>query len=227
MPEACSLKPCAACGVTQAILNMKTPILLGLALLVAAPVQAQLFRPSLNGALLGGIAGAIIGNNSGSLHHNAWQGAAIGAGAGMLLGATADYPQPVMGGSAYPGSYVYRDGYRGYRGQYGYGTAANDGLWLGALAGGIIGHNSGSFRHNGWRGAAWGAGAGWLLGSIVDSNRYYDGGYGYPRTVVMSQPQPVAVQSAPPAAAPQQITIINNYYGNAAPMASANAMFGR
>jgi hypothetical protein len=212
---------------------MKTPIILGLALLVAAPVQAQLFRPSLNGALLGGIAGAIIGNNSGSLHHNAWQGAAIGAGAGLLLDAMTGYPSAAMGPTAYPGSYIYRDGYRGYRGgYYGYGSAASDGLWLGALAGGVIGHNSRGFRHDGWRGAAWGAGAGWLLGSIIDSNRYYGGygydyGYGYPRAVVMAQPQPVAVQSAAPAVAPQQITIINNYYGNAAPMASANALFGR
>ena len=121
----------------------------------------------------------------------------------------------------------------GYGGYYG-GSAAADGLWLGALAGGIVGHNRGfSHGRNGWRGAAWGAGAGWLLGSLIDSNRYYntgydyDYGYGYPRTVVMPQAQPVVVQTAQPAAAPQQITIINNYYGNAAPMASANAMFGR
>jgi hypothetical protein len=35
------------------------------------------------------------------------------------------------------------------------------------------------------------------------------------------------VQQAQPAAAPQQITIINNYYGNAAPMSQANSLFGR
>ncbi len=45
---------------------------------------------AVTGALLGGIAGAIIGNNSGSLHHDAWRGAAIGAGAGLVLGAVAD-----------------------------------------------------------------------------------------------------------------------------------------
>src|SRR4051812_8778670 len=66
---------------------MKTLLSLGLAFLALAPAQAQIFRPeAVNGALLGGIAGAVIGNNSGSLHHNAWQGAAIGAGAGLLLG---------------------------------------------------------------------------------------------------------------------------------------------
>jgi len=43
-----------------------------------------------NGLLLGAIAGAIIGNNSGSLGHDAWRGAAYGAGAGLLLGAIAE-----------------------------------------------------------------------------------------------------------------------------------------
>lgn len=48
------------------------------------------YRPSyaFRGAALGGIAGAIIGNNNG--HHTA-EGAAIGAGAGLVLGALADH----------------------------------------------------------------------------------------------------------------------------------------
>jgi len=221
---------------------MKTLLSLGLMALALTPAHAQVFGPrAANGALLGGIAGAVIGHNSGSLSHNGWQGAAIGAGVGALLGAAADrngarYDRGVPLGHS---GYIYRDSPARYgHGGYDRGRAAHDGLWLGALAGGIIGHNhGGNWRHNGWRGAAWGAGAGWLLGSIIDSNRYYYGGYdygydygyGYPRAVVMAQPQPVVVQSAPApaAAAPQQITIINNYYGNAAPMASANAMFGR
>lgn len=218
---------------------MKTPLFLGLALLALEPAQAQILRPaSVNGAILGGIAGAIIGNNSGSLHHNAWQGAAIGAGAGLLLGASADNARVSYGygygGPVYsspmiyrhpPGRrVVYRGGYGGYYG--GYGSAAHDGLWLGALAGGIIGHNSGDFRHNGWRGAAWGAGVGWLLGSIADANAYYYPSYDYPRAVVVREAPVVQAQSQP-AAAPQQVTIINNYYGNATPMSSANALFGR
>jgi hypothetical protein len=220
---------------------MKALLSLGLVALALTPAQAQIFGPrAANGALLGGIAGAIIGHNSGSLSHNGWQGAAIGAGVGALLGAAADHNAAYYDRSmpAPRGGYIYRNAPANYSygGGYYRGGAAHDGLWLGALAGGIIGHNSGgNWRHNGWRGAAWGAGAGWLLGSIIDSNRYYYGGYdngydyGYPRAVAMAQPQPVVVQSAPTqaAAAPQQITIINNYYGNAAPMASANAMFGR
>lgn len=249
---------------------MKTPLALCLALLAVAPASAQVFRPeTVNGALLGGIAGAVIGHNSGSLNHNGWQGAAIGAGVGALVGSAVGRENDYRNGTqvarpGYGGSpYIYRDsptvvvhaGYGGYgRGRYGHGgyyggggyygsvgyygggyggyyggSAAADGLWLGALAGGIIGHNSGSFHHNGWRGAAWGAGAGWLLGSIADANRR---AVIWERPVYVEQPAPVVVQQAPapaaqPAAQPQQVTIINNYYGNAAPMGQANSLFGR
>jgi hypothetical protein len=213
---------------------MKTLLSLGLGLLALASAQAQVFGPrAANGALLGGIAGAVIGHNSGSLSHNGWQGAAIGAGVGALIGAAADHNAGRYdSGVSIQGGYIYRDGYRGaHRGGYYGGSAARDGLWLGGIAGGIIGHNSGgNWRHNGWRGAAWGAGAGWLLGSIYDANYGYYSGYDYvyPRAITMPAPQPVVVQTpAPATAAPQQVTIINNYYGNASPMASANSLFGR
>ncbi len=265
---------------------MKTLLSLSLALLAVAPASAQVFRPeTVNGALLGGIAGAVIGNNSGSLNHNAWKGAAIGAGVGALIGSGVgrenearrntqvrpahggyvyrDAPTVVYGGGGgyrdgyYGGDQYGGGGYYGGGGHYGSGgyyggsghyggggyygrSGARNGLIFGALAGGIIGHNSGSLHHNGWHGAAWGAGTGWLLGSLADSHRTYGGyGYDYPRRpviwerpVYVEQPQPVVVQqapaqTAPPAAAPQQITIINNYYGNAAPMGQANSLFGR
>jgi len=230
---------------------MKTSFSLCLALLAAAPGSAQVFRPAtVNGAVVGGIAGAVIGHNSGSLNHNAWQGAAIGAGVGAVVGSVVGHDRdgrrdtPVRAAHDHS-PYVYRavprvahygagsgGFYRaGYDGAGGYyrGSAAADGFFLGGLAGGMIGHTSGSFRHNGWRGAAWGAGAGWLLGSIADANR---------RVVIWERPpvyveqaQPVVVpappQPAQPAAQPQQITIINNYYGNAAPMSQANGLFGR
>lgn len=241
---------------------MKTPIYLGLGLLALAPASAQVFRPeTVNGALLGGIAGAVIGNNSGSLNHNAWKGAAIGAGVGAVIGSAVgrdndlrtntqvrasyyghgspylyrDTPTVVYrsyGRGGYYGGY-YGGGYYGsgdyYGGGYYGGSSASNGLVLGALAGGIIGHNSGSFRHNGWRGAAWGAGIGWLLGSVADANRR---AVVWDRPVYVEQAQPVVVQQAPvqqaqPAAQPQQVTIINNYYGNAAPMSQANGLFGR
>jgi uncharacterized protein YcfJ len=225
---------------------MKTSFLLCLALLVAGPASAQVFRPeTVNGAVVGGIAGAVIGHNSGSLNRNAWKGAAIGAGVGAMVGSAVGRDregrreEPVRA-AHYHSPYIYRDAPRvayygggprdyygaGYYGGYYPGSAARDGFFLGGLAGGIIGHNSGSFRHNGWHGALWGAGAGWLLGSVVDANR---------RAVIWERPpvyveqaQPVAVQApAQPAAQPQQITIINNYYGNAAPMSQANGLFGR
>jgi uncharacterized protein YcfJ len=224
---------------------MNTPLTLCLALLAVAPLSAQVFRPeTINGALLGGIAGAVVGHNSGSLSHNGWQGAAIGAVAGGLIGSAVANDRDrndVQVRAGYGSPYVYRQpavvygGYRGGRGYYGggyyggvgyygdgyYGSAATDGLFLGALAGGIIGHNSGSLHHNGWRGAAWGAGIGWLLGSVADYNRPV----AYAQSPVYVQP--AAAPAAQPAAAPQQVTIINNYYGNATPMSQANGLFGR
>ena len=267
---------------------MKTAILLSLVSLAVVPVRAQLLRPeAVNGAVLGGVAGAVIGHNSGDLRHNGWKGAAIGAGAGMILGqvignanaAATDVRVPRSGGYVYrdrPEVYVgvrtgsgprYRSsgyGYgpvhhpriysgRGYSGHgwgpsvyrsvpaynyypgygdaypyYSYpsGSAASTGLLLGSLAGGVIGHNSGDFRHNGWRGAAWGAGIGWLLGSVVDSQRRAQV---YTQAPVVMEQAPAVQVAAPPAAPaqPQQVTIINNYYNAPTPMSSANGLFGR
>jgi hypothetical protein len=128
-------------------------------------------------------------------------------------------------------TYSYYPGYGAdypYYGSYGYnnGSYAANGLVLGALAGGIIGHNSGDFRHNGWRGAAWGAGLGWLLGAVADSNRRP---VVYSSAPVVTQPAavaPAATQAAAPAQ-PQQVTIINNYYNSSTPMSGANSLFGR
>ena len=281
---------------------MKTAFYLGLGLIALATGRAQVFRPeAVNGALLGGVAGAVIGNNSGDLHHNAWKGAAIGAGAGLLMGevignAHAARMNPQV---ASPGGYVYGErrspvvsvgvgysnrgyhdtyrhpghrgrgyyggGHSGYSGGYGYsgfygnypaygyydgygpgypyygvdnypyyggdnystygGSGAANGLLLGALAGGIIGNNSGDLRHNAWRGAAWGAGAGWLLGTIADTNRR---AVSYQAQPMVVQPAPL-VQAQPTAQQPpaQPVTIINNYYNSSTPMSPVNSMFGR
>jgi hypothetical protein len=77
----------------------------------------------------GGVAGAVIGHNSGSLGHNAWRGAAYGAGAGLVLGGIADRDYAYRTGHRvspswyYPrASYVYRTWPRyGYGAGYGYG----------------------------------------------------------------------------------------------------------
>jgi outer membrane lipoprotein SlyB len=210
---------------------MKTIVGLALSLLALVPVKAQVFRPeTVNGAVLGGIAGAVIGNNSGDLHHNAWKGAAIGTVAGALIGSAVadsnDYHRrtqvPVPSGY-YSGYYSYRPynhayGYRSYyRPSY-----ASRGLLLGGITGAIIGNNS--HHHNAWRGAAWGAGAGLVLGALADEeSRYYDDRV----VVVPAASEPAATPATAPAQSPQNVTIINNYYGNSSPMGTANGMFGR
>jgi len=206
-----------------------------------APAQAQVFRPAaVNGALLGGIAGAIIGNNSGSLHHNAWQGAAIGAGAGLLLGSAIDADRGDVwygAGVAAPRTYVYRNGpgYRGgsiyrsypYSGGYYYSRPdyRGTGVFLGGLTGAIIGNNSRGFHHDTWRGAAWGAGLGYIFGSIAEDNVRYRAAVVEPPPVYIQAPATPAPAVAQP---PQQVTIINNYYNApATPMSAANGLFGR
>jgi hypothetical protein len=88
--------------------------------------QAQLFTSEgLTGAAWGGLLGAVIGHNSG---RHGGEGAAIGAGAGFLLGTLAHhsnrdryyyssygYADPSYGGYGYTGSY-----YPGYPGYYAY-----------------------------------------------------------------------------------------------------------
>jgi uncharacterized protein YcfJ len=211
---------------------MKT--LLSLSLLVvlgSVSAQAQIFRPeAVSGAAIGAVAGAIIGNNSGSLGHDGLRGAAWGAGLGLITGqivGDANAERDWRGTQVPP---YRRDGGRYSRGPvYGvdrgplvWDRPANrgDGLVLGAITGAIIGNNSGLFGHRGDRGAAWGAGIGYILGAIAEEN-----------SRVRAVPPPVRVSEAPAAAAPaapQQITIINNYYNTpATPMTPANQLFGR
>lgn len=210
---------------------MKTTISFFALMLAAAPAQAQLFTPStVGGAALGAIAGGVIGNNTGSRNHGT-EGAVIGAVAGGLLGSA--YAQSQRESSPYYNtggpSYYYSSG-PSYAPPVYYSTPASarpsltaTTTLLGGVAGAIIGHNNG---RRGWEGAAIGAGAGYLLGRLSESSqpshRVVSGVYApyayYRRPVVV----------AAPAAQPQQITIINNYYGGATtPMSNANAMFGR
>jgi uncharacterized membrane protein len=284
--------------------DMKITLSLCIAALAMSAGHAQILRPqAVNGALLGGIAGAVIGHNSGELRHNAWRGAAIGAGTGLIAGEMIGNHSAARRGGQMPagyrpeGGYVHRHspvgyavhrqghwghdwrqpyghwsvgygsaghhhyprlhrgyGYRGYRPaftidywpydygyqypvaydstyfrpaysypDYGYGSYGGRGLFWGGLAGAIIGHNTGAFRHNAWRGAAWGAGTGWLLGTLADANRR---ARYLPAEVMPAAPLAPAAPAAP--AQPQQVTIINNYYNApTTPMAAANGLFGR
>jgi hypothetical protein len=195
---------------------MKTLLALSLTLAAALPAQAQMFRPDI------GRRSGQHGPPRGAVHH-----VHRGAPSGLYV---YRHHAPVVHYRYHPSVAVH--GAYGYYPAYGVDypyypawerSAAADGFWLGALAGGIVGHNSGSFGHNGWRGAAWGAAAGWLLGSVVDANR---------RTAVASAPVTIAPAAPtiagatpPPAAAP--VTIINNYYGSSSPLSDANRLFGR
>ena len=212
---------------------MKTALLLSVALVASVSAHAQVFRPQVRHDR-GGHQPAVVVRHA-PAHGGYWNGHR-GHGHrypyGVGLGYHSAYRTPYLG--YYPG---YDDGYYPYSnygysnyGEVNYGyrspaSAAANGLWLGALAGGIIGNNSGAFRHDGWRGAAWGAGLGWILGSAVDANR----------RVVAAQAAAapsysVAPTVSPSPAAPAQapVTIINNYYNTpASPMAGANSLFGR
>jgi len=222
---------------------MKTIAALTLTMFALAPVQAQVFHPeTINGAVLGGIAGAVVGNNSGSLHHNAWTGAAIGTVAGGLIGSAVGESREQARATQVPvpsGYYSYGLGYNSYRGYRGYGYSrpgyysdysygrpsyAASGLLLGGVTGAIIGNNSHS--HNAWRGAAWGAGAGLLLGAIADASvRERE-----ERDAAIQDAQAAAEAESTPAQSttPQNVTIINNYYGpSTTPMGTANSLFGR
>jgi hypothetical protein len=231
---------------------MKTGLILGLALTALAPAQAEVFRSGVaqshshnrshdngsrgDGRHDGHDTRVHIGVGHGSSHAAAYWG-----GHRHYGGASRYYSNWYLGPAYYGGYYgrgygyypsepvySYYDGYGAGYPYYSTGTyrteGATSGLLLGALAGGIIGHNSGEFRHNGWRGAAWGAGVGWLLGTMADANR---------RHVSYAQPivtQPAVVQSqlaTQVQAQPQPVTIINNYYNSATPMSGANNLFGR
>lgn len=229
---------------------MKTFLTLGFALLTLVPARAEIFRSrAANGALIGGLAGAIIGHNSGSLNHSALRGAAIGAGAGLVIGAAIDDARDHRGWHGGhrrgPEVYVYRHapvvrhgyhhrghhhhhhhyplrsgyGYRHYS-YYGRPDYRASGIFWGGISGAIIGNNSGLFRHDAWRGAAWGAGLGYVIGSVAERNART-------RSVIENSPA-IEIPSPAPVVQPRQVTIINNYYNApATPMSAANGLFGR
>jgi uncharacterized protein YcfJ len=213
---------------------MKIPICFLVLVGVAAPARAQLFTPStVGGAALGAIAGGVIGNNAGS-GGNGTGGAVIGAVAGGLLGSA--YAQSRREtvyygyGESAPGYYYSTGPHYApaiYRPTPDYARPSRTATTtlLGGVAGAIIGHNNG---RRAWQGAAIGAGAGYVLGRLSETapaRRPVSAGYApyyhYRRSFA-------GVSVTPPQPVPQQITVINNYYGSAATsMSSANSLFGR
>ena len=204
---------------------MKTFFTLLLVLTALASAHAQVFRPA-------AVRGAAWDSRT---HVSVGYGSANGIFLGATFGDGPSYRGGWGRGWGYrpyyaPPVYVYRSApvfYSDYAVDPGYvydrPSAASSGLWLGALAGAIIGHNSGSLGHNAWRGAAYGAGAGLILGAIADSRTQQ-------REAVAERSANVRSMAAEvPATSAQPVTIINNYYNAPAgtPMSSANGLFGR
>lgn len=257
-------------------LTMKLFVLTFLIVLSAGSTVAQgLRREAVNGAVIGGVAGAIIGHNSGGLRHNAWRGAALGAGAGLLIGqavgdhrdhrgyrhdrhsghrhssARYSYWEPTWGYNYgeygrhgygrdhgaydYYGSpsYSYVGPDYGYS-SYGYDTGysgrpnyATRGLWWGALAGAVIGNNSGDLHHNAWRGAGYGAAAGYLFGSIAENRARRREAAASERVTLAESATDVAVTSPAPIVTPRGSSVTVSVERSSSAMSSANALFGR
>jgi hypothetical protein len=194
---------------------MKMPICLALALLATGPAHAQIFGPNATGgALLGGLAGGIIGHND---HNQTGRGIAIGAASGLILGSIADQAnyQSYQGTQA-PG--YYDSGYADTGYGYGRPNYAASGALLGGLAGGIIGYKN---HYQTGRGILIGSLSGLILGSIADQAAR-EREVAAVRTVVVTapvQPAPAPLtQEPPPQVAPA---------APVSPMGSANSLFGR
>ncbi|HWA11176.1 MAG TPA: hypothetical protein VG838_17170 [Opitutaceae bacterium] len=195
---------------------MKTIALLALALAGLAPAQAQIFHP----AGFRGHGAAV------SWHSDRGWGYRGGPSWGIGFYGLAPWGYGYYG---YRAPVYYTDyGYNydsGYAYDTGYYAAAPSyqasGTWLGAIAGAILGRNSGSLGHSAWRGAAYGAGAGLLLGTVADINA---------RARAATAPRAIAAPPVAPASSGGNapVTIINNYYNApATPMGAANGLFGR
>ena len=219
------------------LMHMKRIALVLCGALVALPAHAQLFsQEALGGAALGGIVGGVIGHNH---HRQIAEGAAIGAGAGLLLGAlthnererqyysSTQVPVPAY---SYAPTYSYAPVYAApARPNY-----AITGTALGGIAGGVIGHNH---HRQTAEGIAIGAGAGLLLGAVAEQHARRQERLVYaPPTVTYAPAQVAPVQAAPTTAvaipptppAPEPVPQINSYPGTApSAMSGANSLFGR
>ena len=167
---------------------MKKLALILLSATTLGPAQAQLLRPeSVSGALWGGLIGGIVGGDD--CHGFSGEGAAIGAGVGLIAGTLAGqarrdyyYGSPGYGYSVAPsvsfgygyGSYgssayvYYAPNYYCAPSYYYRPTRPNyvvSGTVLGAASGALIGSAN---HHNAGKGALIGAGAGLLLGSVAE-----------------------------------------------------------
>jgi len=113
---------------------MKKLIIITLVLGALAPTaKSQVSDQGISGALLGGIAGGIIGHNNG---RRGWEGALIGTGAGLLFGeAFGGNRRSYSSHSSYPyhrshsrpySDYRYGSSYPSYRSSYSYNNRYHD-----------------------------------------------------------------------------------------------------
>lgn len=191
---------------------MKRLILVTLVCCGLTGARAQLFGPeALSGAFLGTMIGGIAG---GDCHHGfSGEGAAIGAGVGLLAGAVVGEAQRQHYYASQPACYYPATTY--VQPGYGYVYAppcayvpvyapapprpnyAVGGTLLGALAGGLIGVGT----DHGWEGAGIGAASGLVLGSVAEAAAQKN-----ERNWAAAQATPPSVQApaivAPPTRAP-------------------------
>ena len=199
---------------------MKTIFALGLTLaLLSSPAQAE---PSRGGLISRSAGHGRSYENYGRSHRSisyslGYYGPAYSLSYGYYPASYGYYyrpylyrPEPV---------YVYDGGY--------YDTAdtrpnyLGNGLALGAIAGAILGNNSGSLGQSAWRGAAYGASAGLLIGAIADNNaRRREATTSVPSAPITSPPPPVPAAVAQP-------RVITAPATPASSMGDANRMFGR
>ena len=200
---------------------MKTTFALGLALLLQLlPAQAESFEGSMS--IRSGDRARPRDSYNRS-HHSisygfGYYGPGYSLSYGYYPGAYGYYPSPYVYRAA--PVYVYDGGY--------YNTVdarpdyLGNGLTLGAIAGAIIGNNSGSLGHNAWRGAAYGAGAGLLIGALAENNaRRVETA----SAVTSTSPRVTAPPPAPVAVAPSRVIMAPA--APASSMGDANRMFGR
>ena len=228
---------------------MKNFVVIGGVLLLSVSMQAQLLsNESITGAALGGLVGGVIGHNH---HRQTAEGAAIGAGAGLLLGTlahqersrqyrAATVPAPIYAPTQGP---VYATSSPRH-------SRALGGALVGGVIGGVVGHNN---NRKTAEGAAIGAGAGLLLGHIADQNArraeavvlpvstYYPGQvvstappmpsgvpvYGGTDNIAATASQPLADVETGNGAGGIRAPIGSRTFGGSGTMQGANRLFGR
>lgn len=221
-------------------------------LVAVPAAQAQVFRPeTVRGAVAGGVVGAIVGHNDGRRGwEGAAIGAAAGALIGSQVGAARERHLPPVPHRIHDGRfgrhpwtwsppeyahrwhpdvrarwhhrhspYVYRSFDYGWHGPRRVGGWSRDGLILGGVLGAIVGHNDG---RRGWEGAAIGAGAGWLLGSLADESARREAERREHGERAWRE-----AEAPPRTERPATVVHHHHYYGASGTMAPANGLFGR